>query len=256
MHPPKTLDGKPRPCKICDALSPVYGELDFTDTNNPQAIFPKSGRNVTYNRCENCGLFFSASLDHWSDAEMQTYIYNDDFKIMDPSIVTGDRARQCAENMDLLFSENRAHLSVLDHGGGQGFFEQSLRHLGYQDVQTYDPYFGDHKIMPGRRFDIVTSLEVLEHAINPVAMIKNIGELVKQDGLLFFATLLVPDNIDSLGTGWWYMNPRAGHVTLYSRKALALAFDQAGFQVASFGDFWHLAFRQIPSFAAHLFSQG
>jgi 2-polyprenyl-6-hydroxyphenyl methylase/3-demethylubiquinone-9 3-methyltransferase len=124
-------------------------------------------------------------------------------------------------------------------------------------VVTYDPFYGDSQsqTLLNRQYAIVTSFEVIEHSLNPIQTLKGLAELAGDQGVVFFATQLVPDDIGEIGLSWWYANPRAGHVTLYTKKALDIAFGHAGFQVVSFDSFWHLAFRHVPPFAAHLFRQ-
>ena len=253
--PPETLGGKPRYCKICDTLSPVFGTLDFHDTNNPACILDKSGRAVTYNRCGECGALFSCSLDNWTARENTAFVYNDLFAQMDPNLLSGGRAKACADSVAFLFPQAKP-LPVIDYGGGHGFFERELRERGFADVATYDPYFGSSQTLLDRDYAIVTSFEVIEHAINPLVTLKGLTELAGEDGVIFFATHLVPDDIEQIGLSWWYVNPRVGHMTLYSKKALDIAFGHSGFRVASFDGFWHLAFRRVPPFAAHLFPPG
>jgi methyltransferase family protein len=51
---------------------------------------------------------------------------------------------------------------------------------------------------------------------------------------------------------WWYVAPRNGHISLYSRRSLALMWNALGFTFVSFNDDMHAAWRTVPHFAAHL----
>jgi hypothetical protein len=55
---------------------------------------------------------------------------------------------------------------------------------------------------------------------------------------------------------WWYVGPRNGHVSLYSRRALGLLFEKAGLRLVSFSELVHIAYRELPAFAAHLVPKG
>lgn len=55
-----------------------------------------------------------------------------------------------------------------------------------------------------------------------------------------------------MGLNWWYVGPRNGYVSLFSRNAFALAWRRHGYQTASFNDNLHFAFRNLPEFARHL----
>ena len=58
--------------------------------------------------------------------------------------------------------------------------------------------------------------------------------------------------LDKLGVSWWYVGPRNRHVSTFSRRALALAWQRHRCKFGSFNDYLHVAFRALPSFAAHL----
>jgi 2-polyprenyl-6-hydroxyphenyl methylase/3-demethylubiquinone-9 3-methyltransferase len=71
-------------------------------------------------------------------------------------------------------------------------------------------------------------------------------------GMILFSTLLQPQDFDKTRMAWWYVGPRNGHVSLFSRNALMLAFQRHGLATASFNDNLHMAFRAVPEFAKHL----
>ncbi len=54
------------------------------------------------------------------------------------------------------------------------------------------------------------------------------------------------------GLGWWYVGPRDGHISIFSRKSLIAAWRRFGFTLGSFNDNFHVAFRKLPNFAKHL----
>ena len=45
---------------------------------------------------------------------------------------------------------------------------------------------------------------------------------------------------------WWYIAPRNGHVSIFTKQALALAWARHGFKTAALNDGTHLAFRTLP----------
>ena len=87
---------------------------------------------------------------------------------------------------------------------------------------------------------------------DPLAGIGVIAANLAEPGLVLFSTLLQPPDLDKLGLDWWYVGPRNGHVSLFSRNALVLAWRDHGCQTASFNDNLHVAFRTMPEFAKHL----
>lgn len=67
-------------------------------------------------------------------------------------------------------------------------------------------------------------------------------------------TLVQPADILKLRMGWWYIGPRNGHVTLFTRPALSLLWRRHGLTTGSASDNLHVAYRgQPPAFARHLF---
>ena len=59
------------------------------------------------------------------------------------------------------------------------------------------------------------------------------------------------EDFDKLGMNWWYVGPRNGHISMFSRDALIKAWRSHGCQTGSFNDKLHVAFRTMPDFAKH-----
>jgi 2-polyprenyl-6-hydroxyphenyl methylase/3-demethylubiquinone-9 3-methyltransferase len=87
---------------------------------------------------------------------------------------------------------------------------------------------------------------------DPMAGIAALLTSLAEPGLVLFSTLLQPQNFDQLGVNWWYVGPRNGHVSIFSRNALILAWRHHGYLTASFNEDKHLAFRTLPAFAKHV----
>jgi 2-polyprenyl-6-hydroxyphenyl methylase/3-demethylubiquinone-9 3-methyltransferase len=84
---------------------------------------------------------------------------------------------------------------------------------------------------------------------DPQAGIAQIIECVADPGLILFTTLLLPEDFNM---SWWYIGPRNGHVSIFSKQALTAAWGRYGYKLASFTDNIHVAFRTLPPFLAHL----
>jgi Methyltransferase domain len=87
---------------------------------------------------------------------------------------------------------------------------------------------------------------------DPLAGIDMMIEFAADQGLLFFTTYAQPADFEQHGMNWWYVAPRNGHISIFSRPALARAFERHGYKLASFSDNVHLAFRTLPPYLAHL----
>jgi SAM-dependent methyltransferase len=250
LRPPSP---EPRPCKICTAPAPLYGVVDFSRSCEVArgTHLPLVGVPIYYRRCGSCGFLFSDGFDDWTKADFQQHVYNDDYLAVDPDYAE-TRPLACAELVTRLFGTDRTSLRVLDYGGGNGKVGELLRAEGFPVVETYDPFTPRYVQQPEAVFDLVTCFETLEHLPDPGAGIAEIAARLAQPGLVLFSTLVQPEDLDRRGMTWWYIAPRNGHISLFTRNALALAWQRQGFSFGSIDEGSHVAFRELPDFAKHL----
>jgi len=234
-------------CKICHGASELYGVVDL---NRPCEIPggvrpPLSGIPVYYRRCAACGFLFTDTFDDWSDDQFKTHIYNDGYRVFDPDYAT-ERPTANANLVAKLWATHKANMRVLDFGGGNDVFCSVLRASGFREAITYDPMVLEFAKRPEGKFDLVTCFETLEHLPNPAAGIAQIADYVAEPGAVFFSTLLQPADFDSRGVSWWYVGPRNGHISIFSRRSLAMAWSRHGYNMGSLNDGTHMAFRTLP----------
>lgn len=240
------------PCKLCGNGAALYGVVDFHRCVAAHgAELPLCGVPIYYRRCGSCGFLFTDAFDRWSEDQFKAHIYNDGYYAIDPDYASV-RPRANADRVIKLWGRHRTELRVLDFGGGNGVFCDALRANGFPAVVAYDPMSPDHARRPEGKFELVTCFETLEHLTDPVAGIGDIVQYLAEPGLVLFSTIVQPEDFDRLGLSWWYVGPRNGHVSLFSRQALALAWRRHGLEFGSSNGGLHFAFRVLPSFAAHL----
>jgi 2-polyprenyl-6-hydroxyphenyl methylase/3-demethylubiquinone-9 3-methyltransferase len=232
IAPLKPVCSAQEPCKICATPAPLYGVVDFGKSCEEFSgkVFPLTGVPVYYRRCPACGFVFTTAFDAWSPERFKDHIYNDDYVIYDPGYVEA-RPTTIAGMIARTFAGEKARLRVLDYGGGNGVFAERLRAAGFAAAETYDPFSPRFSTMPEGRFDIVTSFEMLEHHPDPRAGIAALAECLGDPGVIVFSTLVQPADFEKQRLGWWYAGPRNGHISLFSRRALAYAWQQAGFSL-------------------------
>ncbi|CCQ74880.1 conserved protein of unknown function(similar to putative 3-demethylubiquinone-9 3-O-methyltransferase from Bradyrhizobium) [Magnetospira sp. QH-2] len=249
------MNAPSRPCKICGSNAPFFGAVDFNKNCEERRglKLPPKGEEVAYYRCVDCGFLFSPLIDSWTTSSLIQRIYNADYARIDPDYEAG-RHRVAATWIDDTFNHVRDKLHILDYGSGTGQLLTTLETRGYQHVDGTDLLTQAETIRPFGRYDLVTCFETLEHSPNPIQLVSDLTAYAGPQGLVMFSTLVQPDDIQEQGLDWWYAAPRNGHVSLYSTRSLDLLWAQQGFKVGHFYPHLHLAYRDFPAFAGHLWS--
>jgi len=249
----KSVTSASVPCKICGGAATLYGVLDFQRSCEDRRglRLPLSGLPVYYRRCAACGFLFTDAFDDWSADQFKAHIYNDGYLAVDPDYQTL-RPQGNAEMVTRLFGAQKANIKLLDFGGGNDFLCTALRANGFPLAVTYDPMVPEHARRPDGKFDMVTCFETFEHLPDPAAGIAQILDCAADPGLILYSTLVQPPDFDNHGMAWWYVGPRNGHISIFTKEALAIAWGRYGYKTVSFSNNLHLAFRTLPSFLGHL----
>jgi 2-polyprenyl-6-hydroxyphenyl methylase/3-demethylubiquinone-9 3-methyltransferase len=253
MKPFRPINASAIPCKICGKPAPLYGSIDFNRCCRiPGAVsLPPANLAVSYHRCQACGFLFTDAFDDWSESDYKAHIYNDGYLAVDPEYAEV-RPRNNADAVIQLFGQGETKPRVLDYGGGNDVLCSVLRAAGFPLAVTYDPFVPEHAIPPVGKYDLVTCFETLEHMPDPLGGIGAMLAYLDEPGLLVFSTLLQPQDFHAHGMNWWYVGPRNGHISMFSKDALFKAFTRYGYKTGSFNDNLHAAFRTWPEFAKHL----
>jgi hypothetical protein len=195
-------------CKICGGTS----EYVF----NKIILFKYD---VSFFKCVNCG-FMQTEEPYWiQEAYSSPLSATDTGLIMRPMNFS-----RVAESV--IMKEFDPLGAFLDYGGGNGVFVRMMRDKGF-DFYRYDKYATntysigfDLSDIEDRiaRFELLTSIEVIEHFENPLEEIAKMFSL--SDNLLI--TTFINDNVvlDEL-KNWWYIGEYNGqHISFYSKKSL------------------------------------
>jgi Methyltransferase domain len=253
LHGLKPATAAVMPCKICGSATALYGVVDFNKSRAEANGFrlPLSGVPIYYRRCANCAFLFTDAFDDWSDEQFKAHIYNDGYGEVDPDY-QAVRPQANAGMVKQLWGPHKQETGVLDYGGGNDAFCAALRAAGFPVAVSYDPMVPAYARRPEGKFQLVTCFETLEHLPDPLGGIGLLAECVAEPGLAHISTYAQPADFDNTGVNWWYVAPRNGHISIFSRKALALAFGRHGYKTVSLSDNLHFAFRTLPSFAEQL----
>lgn len=245
-------------CKVCEEDAPLFGVHDFNRCCEEArgTVLPPCGVAVYYRRCATCGLLFTDAFDDWSAEDFAAHIYNDQYGHVDWDFEEV-RPRGNAGLISRSFPDAKDVLDILDYGGGNGRFAQEMRRLGYGTIQTYDGFHPDHRERPDRTFNLVTCFETIEHMPDPVGGARDIASFLSEDGLLILSTLVQPEDILKERMGWWYIGPRNGHITIFTRRSLEILWGRLSLRVFPTGKpHIHLICKTPPPFAAHILGGG
>lgn len=245
----QALGGERSFCKCCSGLAPLFGRVDFNKScmDHDGPLLPPAGIPVPYFRCSACGFLFTRFFDHWTLAEFEAHVYNQDYAQVDPEYAA-KRPDDWAQALDDLLGGNLARVSLLDWGGGTGRLAQQLRARGIGRAETWEPFNAAFTARPQGDFNMVTCIEVLEHLPDPRIGLKELIGFLPGEGALVLSTLLQPEDIEAAGTAWWYLAPRNGHISLFSRTCLEGLLREHGFRLVVLQPSVHLAWRVVPAY--------
>lgn len=254
--PPLRPAAEAAPCKVCGQPARVVGRIDFNKACEEVRgkVLPSSGVYLPYRQCAACGLVFTDALDDWSPDDFKDHIYNEGYAAVDPDYVEA-RPNAMAGMVARMFRDAASELDMLDYGGGNGRLAENLLRAGFRSATTYDPFNPAFAERPTRTYELITCFETLEHVPDPLATARELAGLLADPGIIFFSTLVQPQDIGRIGLKWWYIGPRNGHITIHSRNSLAASWRAVGLDMVSFNEGYHAAFRTPPASAARLMTQ-
>ena len=85
----------------------------------------------------------------------------------------------------------------------------------------------------GTKFDVITAFDVIEHLARPLVFLSEAKGLLARGGVLVLSTPDAGHWLRMLMRSQWPMFQPIQHLTIFSRRALALALSDAGFGVVS-----------------------
>ena len=239
------------PCNLCGAddwrvrfPSTLPQDGAGLDVDAFRCTSPGYGEHAQIVTCNRCGHVYANP--RWSPAEL-----NAAYAAVEDNMYVRER-----DGRMITFARHLRHLErhigagrgrdLLDVGAYIGVFVEVARDAGWQAVGVepstwaaaearrlgLDVYTGTQEApeLAGRRFDVVTMWDVIEHVDDPRGELVQAFELLRPGGVLAVHTM----DIDSLtarllGRRWpWLM---AMHVHYFSRRTLLQMLEAVGYQV-------------------------
>jgi hypothetical protein len=237
------------PCKICNSNSVLFEVVDFNRIINSER-YPLGllGIPIYYYECTNCKFIFNIAFDNFSSFGWKTYIYNQDyFSKMDLAYEENRPTLDAELVLALAIKIGREKIIGLDFGGGNGKLSSILQKKRIKYL-SYDPFdFVNTDLIPGAKFNFISSFEVLEHTTNPIGTFQEIVDFGSDKFILCLSTQTSDSLINNSNRLFWsYVAPRNGHVSIYSKKTLTLLGNQFGLKHLPVSRGLHLFSRGIP----------
>jgi hypothetical protein len=221
-------------CKICQSPTTAFDRARVLGAYE-----------IQYYSCPACG-FIQTEEPYWLDEAYAAPIGAADVGLLSRNIVLSRILKALIER----FFERGGQF--LDYGGGYGVLVRLMRDQGY-DFYRSDPLcpnlFAQGFDAPEGRpaqppYELVTAFEVAEHLANPRG---GIEQMLEYSPNLLLSTLLVPPSRPRPGA-WWYYSLQGGqHISLYTRRSLAILAQSYGLRLYTNGTSLHLLTkRRIP----------
>src|ERR1035437_7027286 len=122
-----------------------------------------------------------------------------------------------------------AHSMALDFGCGACQLVEDLNRIGFnaygfepfsEGVSLSDRVFTDWSQTRGilNQIELVTCIEVLEHLRDPHTILEKLSRILVPSGYLLISTETYDIGVHT--EDWYYLNPEAGHASIFSEKSL------------------------------------
>jgi len=205
-------------------------------------------------QCPDCGQMLSACTQAWYDESMQ------EFDVPEGTLPQGGSQKRHEQRITQILQNARSRLPkqadsvmFLDVGCSSGSVLQVAKQCGFnthgvepapkaaetaRQIEGAKVFKGflHEAAYPDNHFDIITLFEVIEHLTDPIALIKEIGRILKPGGLLLIGTGNAGSwTVKALGNKWEYFDIKrhGGHISFFTPKSMALLAEKSGLSVAA-----------------------
>ncbi len=201
-------------------------------------------------RCQECSLLRSDPIE---DLNMEK-LYRESVFTYDSELSNLKKTYKSLLKRTRKFHKN--YTSILEIGGGNGFFLETALELGFDKVLEVEPsvdamhkasekiknnfvtsLYSADLIYP-KKFDVVAFFHVLDHVPNPIDFISQCKDALQPEGCV----LLAVHNERSLSAKFLKSKSPifdVEHTYLYSKRTLKILFSQAGYSEIYVKSYWN-----------------
>lgn len=191
-------------CPLCSTLSKEF----YVDKN-------------TYYRCQACYGIFADEDDKPSvKSEKQRYeLHNDDVNDIGYRKFVSPITHSILNNFSI-------HNSGLDFGAGTSAIISAILKEKNYNILNYDPYFHAFPELLERKYDYISSCEVIEHFYNPHKEFSLLKKMLNTDAKMYLMTEPYNEGINF--ASWYYKNDPT-HVFFYTKETFQWIKKEFGF---------------------------
>lgn len=209
-------------CKICQGSTEELPDKQF---------------NHMYYYCRGCHFVFIEDKHHISYEEERN-IYELHQNSLDDQGYVSYLEAYIEEGLCNFVSSGEG----LEFGSGpEPVLAELLKRRGYE-VDIYDRHYADNHKVWNKKYDFITSTEVVEHFHEPLETLRVMAELLKPGGYLSIMTLFLPENLE-LFQDWWYRRDLT-HIAFFSPQAFKVIGDKLGLEMVYHNDKRIVVFRK------------
>ena len=142
---------------------------------------------------------------------------------------------------DAVFPYVNGGVHGLDFGSGPApVLAQILDQNHDFHMDIYDLFYVPERIYEGKKYDLITATEVVEHLEDPLEYFHRFADLLKPEGVLAVMTLFHHNDMDHFNN-WHYMRDRT-HISFYTPKTMHYIASRTGLKIIHTNNVRHTTF--------------
>lgn len=175
-----------------------------------------------YYQCSNCKTIFCNALDNDNKVGGKFEVERNE----------KENHLRIERVNEVLMGLDKNEVRILDFGSGTGYLIDDLKKAGYPNVDGYDAYNPKFQRLPEKnKYHLVISVETIEHFAYPFLEFDVMNRCLIDNGCVSLETGMLDAAIEDghdIDT-YFYIDPIAGHSTIYSNHGLDLLMSYKGF---------------------------
>ncbi len=193
--------------------------------NSDVASIYFESKNWEFFHCKYCEFIFK-NPKYFVDEKAELQQYNNHNNTVD----SPGYAEMFEKFIDSTFGDYLQTIeNVLEFGSGPGpVLSELLKRQGL-NVDIYDKYFSPQKVYENKKYDLITSTEVIEHIDNPKEILEFFASHIKKGGYLALMTQFHTNDTEKFKK-WWYKNDPT-HICFFRPHTFEVLASMNGFKV-------------------------